>query len=72
MNRICFWNPTDHNCVLFSCDAIEKSSKYDTHDECYALTNVYDPDKLNYTKRCTVKINTDTSAPDGCMDLLSC
>ncbi|CAK59269.1 unnamed protein product (macronuclear) [Paramecium tetraurelia] len=76
-NRLCFWNPTLKKCALFECKTIEKTEKYDSHDECYELNNIQDPKKQNKFERCTVNFVVDPndqsiSYPSGCMNLQAC
>ncbi|CAD8089655.1 unnamed protein product [Paramecium primaurelia] len=76
-DRICFWNPSIQKCVLFECKSIEKTDKYDTHEECYQLNNIQDPKKQNKFQRCTVNLIQDANDktilnPSGCMNLLGC
>ncbi|CAD8208762.1 unnamed protein product [Paramecium octaurelia] len=74
---ICFWNPSLQKCVLFECKSIERTEKYDSHDECYELINVQDPKKKNLRVNCTVNYVVDpndqsVSYPSGCMNLQAC
>ncbi|CAD8119494.1 unnamed protein product [Paramecium sonneborni] len=76
-SRLCFWNPSQQKCVLFSCDSIEKTEKYDTHQECYDLNNIQDPKKQNKFQRCTVSISPDPIdktklIKSGCMNFKEC
>ncbi|CAK64868.1 unnamed protein product (macronuclear) [Paramecium tetraurelia] len=56
----CFWNPTNLNCVDFSCGNIEATSSYDSHAKCIAVDST-----------CTVRA-ANGAAVAGCMAKGAC
>ncbi|CAD8109099.1 unnamed protein product [Paramecium primaurelia] len=56
----CFWNPTNMNCVDFSCGNIEQTSSYDNHTKCQTVDS-----------NCTVRA-TNGAAVAGCMTRGAC
>ncbi|CAD8119139.1 unnamed protein product [Paramecium sonneborni] len=64
----CFWNAKTKKCVDFTCNKIEQSASYSSHNQCFSLTN-----QNLKTINCTVRSNSDnTAAGQGCMALTSC
>ncbi|CAD8176985.1 unnamed protein product [Paramecium pentaurelia] len=56
----CFWNPTNMNCVDFSCGNIEQTSSYDNHTKCQTVDS-----------NCTVRATNGAAVP-GCMTRGAC
>ncbi|CAD8105628.1 unnamed protein product [Paramecium sonneborni] len=67
-NKECFWNATIKTCVELSCDKIEQSASYSSHNQCNNLTN-----NNSKTLKCTVRSNSDDSGSGyGCIALSHC